>query len=210
MSTTSAGRRRTTRDRQREETRERVFNAALEVFRREGLSDARIEDIAEAAGVSRGTFYFHFPKREDVLFELLRRSQGDLADRLDGLPAGTPIRDVLLTVSHHMADRWESDPMLLIEMGRVALGRARGDLQVQADQHPGLAALLPRFASGIERGELDTLLPPALLASFFLINIFAASMAWAQHRAGPLRQVLDPVVVFFLRGAARPDAAPTA
>ena len=69
------GGRRTARDLQREETRERVFEAALDVFREQGMAQARIEDIAQAAEVSRGTFYFHFPRREDVMLELLDRSQ---------------------------------------------------------------------------------------------------------------------------------------
>ena len=55
------------RDRQREETRRRIYLAALDVFRRTGVAPAHIDDIAGAAGVSRASFYFHFPTKEHVL-----------------------------------------------------------------------------------------------------------------------------------------------
>src|SRR5690348_9883326 len=61
----------TIRDRQRVETRRRVRDCAVQVFRRDGLAAARIDDIVKAARVSRGTFYFHFPTKEDVIVELL-------------------------------------------------------------------------------------------------------------------------------------------
>ena len=63
------GARPTQRERQRAETRERLFQAALDEFRREGVAGARIERIASAVGVVRGTFYFHFPTKDHVLHE---------------------------------------------------------------------------------------------------------------------------------------------
>ena len=58
------------RERQRLETHRRVFEAALEIFIRDGVAAARIEDITSLAAVSRGSFYFHFPTKEDVLLAI--------------------------------------------------------------------------------------------------------------------------------------------
>ncbi|HEX4291065.1 MAG TPA: TetR family transcriptional regulator, partial [Trebonia sp.] len=49
------------RDAQRQQTRQRVYAAALAEFKRTGMAAADVGDIAAAAGVARGTFYFHFP-----------------------------------------------------------------------------------------------------------------------------------------------------
>src|SRR5437016_9738185 len=70
------------RTRQRLETRDRIFAAALAEFRRVGVAAAEIEDIVRAADVARGTFYLHFPTKDHVLMELLRRQQRDLGERL--------------------------------------------------------------------------------------------------------------------------------
>src|ERR1051326_2861243 len=70
------------RTRQRLETRDRIFAAAVAAFRRVGVAAAEIERIVRAAGVARGTFYLHFPTKDHVLMDLLRRKQAVLARRL--------------------------------------------------------------------------------------------------------------------------------
>src|SRR6185436_2541671 len=70
------------RTRARLETRGRVFEAATAEFRRVGVASAQIEDIVRAAGVARGTFYLHFPTKDHVLLEILRRKQEAVAVQL--------------------------------------------------------------------------------------------------------------------------------
>jgi AcrR family transcriptional regulator len=65
----------TSRQAQRLRTRERVLDAAIVEFQRTGTGSADINAIVEAAGVARSTFYFHFPTKEHVLLELIRRDE---------------------------------------------------------------------------------------------------------------------------------------
>src|ERR1700747_1676263 len=80
------------RDKQREDTRNRLFEAALAEFRRVGFANAQIDDIVRAAGVARGTFYFHFPTKEHVLVELERAEEVKI---VAGLGTRTSSPDVL-------------------------------------------------------------------------------------------------------------------
>jgi TetR/AcrR family transcriptional repressor of uid operon len=70
------------RDAQRQQTRQRVYAAALAEFKRTGMAAADVGDIAAAAGVARGTFYFHFPTKEHVLAELERHEEARLVGQL--------------------------------------------------------------------------------------------------------------------------------
>src|ERR1700744_3401673 len=70
------------RDAQRRQTRQRVYAAALAEFKRTGMAAADVGDIAAAAGVARGTFYFHFPTKEHVLAELERAEEVRIAAKL--------------------------------------------------------------------------------------------------------------------------------
>jgi TetR/AcrR family transcriptional repressor of uid operon len=70
------------RDAQRQQTRQRVYAAALAEFKRTGMAAADVGDIAAAAGVARGTFYFHFPTKEHVLAELERDEEARLVAQL--------------------------------------------------------------------------------------------------------------------------------
>ena len=71
------------REAQRLQTRARVFDAALAEIGRSGLAGADVAAIAAAAGVVRGTFYFHFPTKEHVLVELERAEEAKIVAKLD-------------------------------------------------------------------------------------------------------------------------------
>lgn len=49
------------------EQRERIAEAALEVMLAKGAYETSVRDICEAAGVSRGALYIHFPTRDDIV-----------------------------------------------------------------------------------------------------------------------------------------------
>jgi AcrR family transcriptional regulator len=66
-------RRRLSREESRARTRELVLDSALETFRRDGFHQASIDEIAEAAGFSRGAVYSSFANKEDLFLALLDR-----------------------------------------------------------------------------------------------------------------------------------------
>jgi AcrR family transcriptional regulator len=59
----------------RERTAQRLVDAAERLIARRGLEATSVEEIAEAAGYSRGAFYSNFKSKEDLFFEVLRRDQ---------------------------------------------------------------------------------------------------------------------------------------
>ncbi|KUI41890.1 TetR family transcriptional regulator [Mycobacterium sp. GA-1199] len=46
------------------------MQAAMALWRTNGYAKTTVADICRAAGVSRGLFYFYFPAKEDILFEV--------------------------------------------------------------------------------------------------------------------------------------------
>jgi AcrR family transcriptional regulator len=57
---------------QRKATRAKLVEAALRLFSTSGYEHATVDDISQAAGYSKGAYYFHFSTKDDVLLELLR------------------------------------------------------------------------------------------------------------------------------------------
>ena len=55
----------------RDETREKLFEAAAEVFEEHGIGAASIEMIAAAAGLTRGAFYSNFDSKDDLIIAML-------------------------------------------------------------------------------------------------------------------------------------------
>lgn len=50
-----------------EKTKSQLIDAACEVFYREGVARATLEQIAREAGVTRGALYWHFNNKVDIL-----------------------------------------------------------------------------------------------------------------------------------------------
>lgn len=70
------------RERKRQETLTRITEAGLGLFNQHGFEATTIDAIAEAAGISRRTFFHYFKSKDDIL--LTRTSMGDsLAQALE-------------------------------------------------------------------------------------------------------------------------------
>ncbi|MGD0483880.1 MAG: TetR/AcrR family transcriptional regulator [Gemmatimonadales bacterium] len=73
------------RERKKEETKRRIYVAALELFHEKGFERTTVDEITERADVAKGTFFNYFPHKESVLSylseESLRRVEEQAAQR---------------------------------------------------------------------------------------------------------------------------------
>ncbi|MEH7909543.1 TetR family transcriptional regulator [Rhizobium laguerreae] len=74
------------RERKRRQTRERIEQAAMTLFLQRGFEATTIEDITEAADVSKRSFFDYFPSKEEVVFAW----QDAFAERLMAAVAARP------------------------------------------------------------------------------------------------------------------------
>jgi AcrR family transcriptional regulator len=65
----------------REETASRIIAAAVDVFEETGITGASIEDIARAAGLTRGAFYSSFSDKEELVVALIEQQWRDSIQR---------------------------------------------------------------------------------------------------------------------------------
>src|SRR6476620_8323140 len=65
-----------------DDRREQLLSAGVELLRRRPHEEVSIEEIAEAAGVSKGLLYHYFPTKKDFLVAAIERGQRLLAERL--------------------------------------------------------------------------------------------------------------------------------
>lgn len=142
------------------ETRRTLLRAALQVWNEGEDFDAAYEastaaDIARAAGVSKGTFYFHFGSKEDVLAEIGSSAAQKMLDQVEaGIGKGVPLEALTEQVTTALARRVVRAPKAAA-LRTASLGfRARAGAVALTGPRLGTAfeALL-RY--GKEIGELD-------------------------------------------------------
>jgi AcrR family transcriptional regulator len=61
-----------------DQRREHLLHVGVELLGRHGTADVSIEEIAQAAGVSKGLLYHYFPTKDDFLLAVLDRSQAEM------------------------------------------------------------------------------------------------------------------------------------
>ena len=104
--------------------RERILQAAIGLFSERGYTGVSMQQLAEAAGITKATLYHHFADKADLFEEMMRdrfgHSQAELARSVD---AGRTIRDKLVAFA-----------MVLYGAERVDLSRLLGDFHRHVDQ----------------------------------------------------------------------------
>lgn len=175
-------------------TRTRIAEAALEEFRRAGVDGASVSRIAERAGVSRPSFYFHFPTKEHVLLELQQSLEAPLAgvlERADGLEEALE----LFVAGVLEAQDSIGDSRLFADMLRIHT-RRNEDLPID-DQRMVFDALVDCFVRGSARGELRRGLDAEEAGSLFLTCVFGYLMLDRDSPAERRRE-LDTLVSLYL------------
>lgn len=87
----------TRRERKKEETKERILQAAFALFRKRGVEATTVDEICEKADVAKGTFFNYFPRKEAVFSYLSETWVADLEETIGELfgKSGPAFRRVL-------------------------------------------------------------------------------------------------------------------
>jgi AcrR family transcriptional regulator len=83
------------RTRRRADTRQKLYEAAVELIAEQGFSATTVDDIALRAKVAKGTVYYNFKSKTDLFEELLRHGVGLLTEQFRTSVVGLPPRDAV-------------------------------------------------------------------------------------------------------------------
>ncbi|MHC2468818.1 TetR/AcrR family transcriptional regulator [Bradyrhizobium embrapense] len=104
----------------RDDTCEKLFEAAARVFEEQGIGGASIEAIAAAAGFTRGAFYSNFKSKDELIFAMLEdHVEQSIRRNLDLLARHSDLADfleALRTVDRSRQDPLGRSPLLHMEM----------------------------------------------------------------------------------------------
>src|SRR5271168_1048423 len=88
------------RSRKRLATRQGISDAATQLFMERGFDHVTVDEIAEAADVGRMTVFNHFPRKEDMFFDLDEEGRAELLASLQKRKPGTPPVEALRLFAH--------------------------------------------------------------------------------------------------------------
>ena len=162
------------REAQRLKTRARLFDAAVAEIGRSGLADADISSIVRAAGVARGTFYFHFPTKEHVLVDLERAEEAKIVAKLNTatVPRDDMASVLTLVVRQILAAERRLGPVLFRDMLGLHFSSTR-PVGAQLGEHPLAGFVIAVIAEAQDSGRVPPDADPGQLGVIFMTGLFA-------------------------------------
>lgn len=141
--------------RSRENTRQRLLDAAMEVFAEVGLDAASVEAICERAGFTRGAFYSNFASKDELFLQLAARVASDrvaaVQTRVGGLVATGPggvDDDEISAILEQVLDVGADDRMGVLLMSEIRIRAlrdpdvARAFLEQDAEMQRNVARII--------------------------------------------------------------------
>ena len=161
------------RETRRRETRERILGAAITEFKRAGMAGADVNVIAAAAGVAHGTFFFHFPSKEHVLFELECREEARLASEFGSFLKEPHELVLVLTklVGSVTGLERRLGPILFKELLALHFSPTRPHKDDWTD-HPVIVLLVDEIERARSDGTVHREVDAFYSATFFLLGVY--------------------------------------
>lgn len=83
-------------------SKDRILNAAVRVIRKKGVANTSLADIAKELGMSKGTLYYYYATKSDLIFDLterhIRRITEEIVTWLDKIKDDTPADEIIKIV----------------------------------------------------------------------------------------------------------------
>ena len=140
--------------RKSETSRQQVLDAAMRAFGGRGLINTSVQDVADAAGMSKGAIHYHFESKDDLIVQVLRHACNRISARIHAVfdIPGPPLERVRRAIAEMWAVRAEGTPEIRVflevmvravhdEPLRKAVGEALHDARTQVVE-TGLKGLM--------------------------------------------------------------------
>ncbi len=190
-----------------------LLDAAIQVFSTRGYRATRLEQVAEAAGVTKGSIYYYFASKEELLAESFKGRIGSVFAEVKGVAAHAagPAPERLHTVLAAAWSKWCMPDTA--RMYRLLTGEVRTELPALFDSlmRGGLMQLWQLVAGIILDGQASgafAMTPDPLASARFLVTgLMQQAFLLADLRERGLdstspSQVFDASMVVALRGLA--------
>ena len=190
------------RERQRARTRQKLYEAAMQLFAERGFFATTTEDITEAADVGQGTFFNYFPSKPHVLLALAEKQiQKIEAARQEAEAGQGAVRDLLSRLIHDLAKEPGRSRALTRSLFSALLANDPVRELFCAGVGRGRKELAEIMSIGQQRGEMDKRRKPLEHALAFQRTVLGTLFLWAVHEEGGLKSWLDGAFADFWEGA---------
>ena len=146
--------------------RERILRAAVDVFARNGYFNAKVSEIAKAAGVADGTIYLYFDGKEDLLITIFREHTRSYLQSLerDLSTISRPEERMRVAILHHLETLGRDRALAIVSQVELRHSLKFMSLLSQQEVADYLGLLRKMVEHGQSEGSFRRNLHPQLVA----------------------------------------------
>lgn len=156
---------------------ETLLSSAFNLFTKKGFKETSIQDIAESAGVGKGTFYLYFKDKYDIQNKLIeKKSQKLFADAIKALRKTdiSNFEDQIIFIIEHIIDDLNKNHLLLRFISKnLSLGIYNQAMNKIADLPYDDGSIFSIFMNGVEKNNIKLKCPEATL--FMIIELASST-----------------------------------
>ncbi|HEY2730929.1 MAG TPA: TetR/AcrR family transcriptional regulator C-terminal domain-containing protein [Polyangia bacterium] len=190
--------------RRTDDKRQRILDAAVQVFARKGFSASRISDVASAAGIADGTVYLYFESKDDILIKLFDEVMGVHIDaaRQEIARVDDAAARLRVIADHHLGLLGRNPELAVVFQVELRQSTKFMDLFTASWLKEYFDLVEAAIESGQKQGTLREDLSRKLATHAFFGALDAIVTSWVLARnAFDLTELAGPVVELFLTGA---------
>jgi AcrR family transcriptional regulator len=162
----------TTNREMREASLQKLEQSAIACFLESGVKTTSVEHISARAGLTKGGFYFHFPKKEAMIAHIISRIETEYVQRsVDTASRADTAKDQLVALLHQQvafAGNHRQEVALLVLMSLEFRNDGEIGQQIRAVYDKVRLFVRDVFQRGQRRGEFTDTLSAQSLAHFYI------------------------------------------
>ncbi|HOV78857.1 MAG TPA: TetR/AcrR family transcriptional regulator [Bacillota bacterium] len=191
-------------ERKKEETRRKIIAVAMELFNERGYARTTVDQVAEGADVAKGTIFNHFPSKEAIVAEYVRRNAretgAEAVNLLKELPDTRSRLTALLQRSLEWFDKNLNRDVLKVYIVYM-LQRSLETVKNRGMRSGFNNILEPIVRMGQEAGEIRPDISAEELSNHLEWISASVMILWLAYPEKPLSDIIEREVDLFLNGA---------
>lgn len=177
--------------------KQEIMETSIRLFGEKGFTETSIQDIVDAIGVTKGTFYYYFSSKQELLkdihldyIETILKEQESIVND-PGRDCKTKMRDIIYMLIKNIQTRRQSARIFLREMRNLNGEHVQ---QIKEKRDEFRLNFQKLIETGIEKGELKSHLRPDMI-TFGILGMTNWSYQWYRPDGGVSEEELADIYV---------------
>lgn len=160
--------------------KKKIIEKSIELFEKKGFTQTSIQDIVQELAVTKGTFYYYFSSKEQLLMDIHLEYINNLLDRQENIiadpnsPSTEKIKGLIALLINDIKEKGASGRVFFREIRHLS----DGNIQIIKEKRNQVRLNIEKVVSqGIKNGELRADLKPDIV-TFAILSLTNYSYQW--------------------------------